>query len=59
VNESLHAAAHAPVRDHGSGINGCANEDSLKEHVRRKHRKDNRRRKWEAKKLTTQSKDPL
>ena len=53
MNESL----HAPVRDHGSGINDCANDDSQKEHVRRKHRKDNRRRKWEAKKLAAESRD--
>ena len=47
VNESLHANAHALERDHGTSVEVCVDGVSMKEHVRRKHRKDNRRRKWE------------
>ena len=58
VNESLHAAVHAQMRDHGTSMDDRADDLSQKGHVKRKHRKDNRRRKWEAAKLASQSTDP-
>ena len=40
-----------------ASVKVCVDADSQKEHVKRRHRKDNRRRKWEATKLAKQSKD--
>ena len=58
VNESLHASVHAPECDHGTSVEVCVDDVSIKEHVRRKHRKDNRRRKWERLKKQVRSDEP-
>ena len=51
VNEPSEVANVAIERDHEPSLQVCVGSLGDKEHVRRKHRKDNRRRKWEARKL--------
>ena len=57
VIESFYAAASAPLREDHASVKVCVDAESQKEHVRRRHRKDDRRRKWEAAKLAKQPKD--
>ena len=57
MNEPFHATASAPLHEDHASVKICVDADSQKEHVKRRHRKDNRRRKWEAAKLAKQFKD--
>ena len=57
VNEPFHATTSALLHEDYASVKVCVDADSQKEHVKRRHRKDNRRRKWEATKLAKQSKD--
>ena len=59
VNKPLHANVHALERDHGTSVEVCVDDLSEKEHVRKKHRKDNRKRKWEKQRLQAAPKNPL
>ena len=57
MNGSFHATTSGPLREDDTSVKVCVGAESQTEHVRGKHRKDNRRRKWEAAKLAKQSKD--